>query len=135
MIKQVISDTKTVFGNEESVSYSLEKHDDLISFIEENANEWRENQTLVVLDENALGVLMVSAYDYDITYAGVCEFYLDPLKEDVITIKRMEDSNKFMLETVVTRNNNYSYVPYQAFASSVTIGKNMQEKIKGRNRG
>jgi len=135
MIKEIVSDAKTIFGNEESVNYLIEKNDNVVSFMGRNATEWRKNRTQVVLDHDAIGVLFVIAHDYEITRSGECEFYFDPLNESLIRIKKTDEENMFMLECVILGDRTYHYNPHQAFTSSVHIGVSKQENIKSKPRG
>lgn len=131
MIKEILDDTKTVFGNETEVNYLLERNDDLVSFIAKNVNEWRKNHTLVLIDDDVLGVLFVQAHDYEITGIGVCEFYFDPLNEQVIKVRKTKN-DMYIVEHVILGKNVYLEEPYQAYASSVNILMKVKEKTKMR---
>ena len=129
MIREVVDDSKTVLGNEAEVNYYLEKNDNLPSFIEKNANKWRRNHTLVLVDHDALGVLFVQAYDYEITGIGVCEFYFDPLNESMIKIRKTKNE-MYIIEHVIINDNVYLHEPYQAVDSCVNIVMKVKDKTK-----
>ena len=135
MIKEIISNKKTVFGNAEAVAYFIDSKDNLLRFIARNSNKWKDNKTCVVFSHDAIGVLLVQAYDYQINRDGKCEFYLDPLNESVITVKPTGQESNFMLENVIIGDITYNYVASQAFASSVHIDINKQAKNKIKARG
>ena len=129
MRTEIIDDTKTAFGNDTAINYYLEKGDDLISFIAENANKWSKNSTLVLLDEDVVGRLLVEAHDYEITGIGVCEFYFDPLSEQVLTIRKTKN-DMFYIEHAILDNATYSHAQYQAYSSQVSLVMKMKEKTK-----
>jgi hypothetical protein len=104
MKKEILDNSKSLFGCESSVNYCIENDDNVVELILDNSKEWKNNHSLVTFGEDVFIKLLKEAVDYDINHDGLCKLYLDLSHKNIISISREEELKKYKIDCVECNN-------------------------------